>query len=71
MRMQFGDKPDLQYKWTSHPWLLLALLQNQTGSVPQGFPDQLEAAIRRGDVLYHANPMNMQGEVHSKAAFPR
>eukprot|EP00035_Acanthoeca_spectabilis_P012198 m.217259 g.217259 ORF g.217259 m.217259 type:complete len:964 (-) comp15556_c0_seq3:239-3130(-) len=62
MRMQFGDKPDLQYKWTSHPWLLLALLQNQTGSVPQGFPDQLEAAIRRGDVLYHANPMNMQGE---------
>eukprot|EP00040_Diaphanoeca_grandis_P022348 m.119825 g.119825 ORF g.119825 m.119825 type:complete len:974 (-) comp28768_c0_seq1:249-3170(-) len=62
MRTVYPNRTDLQYKWTSHPWLLLALLQNQTGSVPLGFPDLLEAAIRRGDVLYHANPMNMQGE---------
>lgn len=62
MRTTFANRSDLQYKWTSHPWLLLSLLQNQTGSVPAGFPDLLAAAIRRGDVLYHANPMNMQSE---------
>eukprot|EP01052_Picozoa_sp_SAG31_P013136 SAG31_NODE_784_length_12112_cov_10.538666_12_plen_506_part_00 len=62
IRSKYPGRTDLQYKWTSHPWLLLALLQNQTGSVPPGFADKLEAAIRRGDVLYHANPMNMQSE---------
>eukprot|EP01062_Namystynia_karyoxenos_P018197 TRINITY_DN16765_c0_g1_i1.p1 TRINITY_DN16765_c0_g1~~TRINITY_DN16765_c0_g1_i1.p1 ORF type:complete len:936 (+),score=259.95 TRINITY_DN16765_c0_g1_i1:77-2884(+) len=51
-----------RFRWTSHPWLIEALLRNQTGNVSPAFVAELDAAIRRGDVVWHANPMNMQSE---------
>eukprot|EP00928_Gymnodinium_smaydae_P053189 TRINITY_DN37234_c0_g1_i1.p1 TRINITY_DN37234_c0_g1~~TRINITY_DN37234_c0_g1_i1.p1 ORF type:complete len:823 (-),score=99.61 TRINITY_DN37234_c0_g1_i1:65-2533(-) len=51
-----------QFAWTSHPWLIAALLQNQTGNITSAFIDDLVAAIDRDDIVWHANPMNMQAE---------
>lgn len=51
-----------RFAWTSHPWLLTALLENQTGNISPAFVSELEAAIERDDIRWHANPMNMQSE---------
>jgi len=45
------------FSWTSHPWLIAALLRNDTGETTPVFRAQLVAAIERGDVRWHANPM--------------
>ena len=38
------------------------MFKNQTGDVPAAFLEELHAAIKDGDIKYHANPMNMQAE---------
>ena len=48
--------------WTSHPWLLWSYLNNETGSVNAQEIQDLDDAIRAGDIIWHANPMNMQFE---------
>jgi hypothetical protein len=56
------------FVWTSHPWLLYSYLQNETGTVTQQQIGALEDAIRRGDIQWHANPMNMQSEAAERRA---
>jgi len=48
--------------WTSHPWLLWSYLNNETGHVTAEQIENLDRAILQGDVIWHANPMNMQFE---------
>jgi hypothetical protein len=53
-----------QFQWTSHAWLLDTLLRNESDSTAE-FRSDTMAAIDRADITWHANPMNMQGEVGS------
>jgi len=61
LRARAGEE---SFAWTSHAWLIDALLRNQSGAVPAGsdFISKLEASIQRGDTTWHANPMNLQEE---------
>lgn len=52
-----------QFVWTTHPWLLHEFLNNATGDVTKDKIAQLEAAIARGDIQWHAAPFNLQHEV--------
>ncbi len=50
-----------QFVYTTHAWLLDALLRNQSGVVKsRDFYRQLKGAIDRGDVTWHASPFNLQ-----------
>ena len=60
LRARGGEE---RFVWTSHPWLIWSLLQNETGHVTKSQHQMLEAALRNGDITWHANPMNMQSEV--------
>eukprot|EP00039_Didymoeca_costata_P014525 m.235380 g.235380 ORF g.235380 m.235380 type:complete len:943 (-) comp16044_c1_seq12:64-2892(-) len=51
-----------QFMWTSHAWLIDALLRNYSGVTTPEFEADLIAAIERGDITWHANPMNMMSE---------
>eukprot|EP00658_Telonema_sp_P-2_P053814 TRINITY_DN424_c0_g7_i1.p1 TRINITY_DN424_c0_g7~~TRINITY_DN424_c0_g7_i1.p1 ORF type:complete len:974 (+),score=146.08 TRINITY_DN424_c0_g7_i1:115-3036(+) len=52
-----------QFQWTSHPWLISAILNNQTGKTTQQNITDLGEAIARGDITWHANPLNPQSEI--------
>lgn len=51
-----------RFRWTSHPWLIDAILNNQTGLTTEAVIAELSEAIKRGDVVWHANPHNVQSE---------
>ena len=51
-----------QFAWTTHPWLLEAILQNFTGRTTLENVSNIDAAIRRGDLVWHRNAMNFQTE---------
>jgi len=52
-----------QFRWTSHAWLVEALLRNDSGVTTPAFDALLREAIAQDEVNWHGNPMNMQGEV--------
>ena len=51
-----------RFVWTSHPWLLWSYINNETGHVTEAQLADLDVAILAGDVIWHANPMNLQFE---------
>jgi hypothetical protein len=56
-----------QFVYTTHAWLLDALLRNQSGVVKsRDFYRQLKGAIDRGDVTWHASPFNLQYEASNR-----
>ena len=53
---------EASFVWTSHPWLLFSYFNNETGKVTDAQLQALDAGITRGDITWHANPMDMQSE---------